>query len=124
VVKVNRDMDLALLKVQASDLPALTIGNDKQLQLGEEIFAIGTPLDISLGQSVSRGILSGTREIEGRSYLQTDVSINPGNSGGPLIDETGAVVGVTTLKISGRGLEGLGFGVPISVAIEMLNITF
>jgi S1-C subfamily serine protease len=124
VVKVNKDFDVALLKVTASDLPAMAIGNDGQLMLGEEIFAIGTPLDTELGQSVTRGVLSGKREIEGRAYLQTDVSINPGNSGGPLIDETGAVIGVATLKISGKGLEGLGFGVPISQALEMLNITF
>lgn len=124
VVKTNPDLDLALLKVSASDLPALTIGNDAGLLLGEEIFAIGTPLDTQLGQSVSRGILSGRRELEGRAYLQTDVSINPGNSGGPFIDENGHVVGVATMKISGKGLEGLGFGVPISVALEMLNISF
>jgi len=122
VIKTNPDFDLALLKVQATDLPALTIGNDAGLMLGEEIFAIGTPMETSLGQSVARGILSGRRELEGRNYLQTDVSINPGNSGGPLIDETGQVIGVATMKISGKGLEGLGFGVPISVALEMLNI--
>jgi len=124
VLKTNKDFDLALLKVQATDLPALAIGDDKGLLLGEEIFAIGTPLDANLGQSVSRGILSGHRELDGRSYLQTDVSINPGNSGGPLIDENGKVVGVATMKISGEGLEGLGFGVPISVALQMLNIVF
>lgn len=122
VVKVNKDFDLALVKVQATDLPALTIGDDKVLMLGEELFAIGTPLDATLGQSVSRGVLSGRRELEGRSYLQTDVSINPGNSGGPFIDEDGKVVGVATMKISGKGLEGLGFGVPISIALAELNI--
>lgn len=122
VVKTNKDFDLALLKTQASDLPALSIGDDNGLLLGEEIFAIGTPLDASLGQSVSRGVLSGRRELDGRTYLQTDVSINPGNSGGPFLDEDGRVVGVATMKISGKGLEGLGFGVPISVAMEMLNI--
>lgn len=124
VVKVNKDFDLALLKVQASDVAAMAIGDDKALLLGEELYAIGTPLGLELGQSVSRGIMSGRREIEGRQYLQTDVSINPGNSGGPLIDEKGEVVGVATLKISGEGLEGLGFGVPISVALEMLNVSF
>lgn len=122
VVKVNKDFDLALVKVMATDLPALTIGDDTALMLGEELFAIGTPLDATLGQSVSRGVLSGRRELDGRNYIQTDVSINPGNSGGPFIDEDGRVVGVATMKISGKGLEGLGFGVPISVALEMLNI--
>ncbi len=124
VVKVNKDFDIALLKVPASDVAAMAIGDDKALLLGEELYAIGTPLGLELGQSVSRGIMSGRREIEGRQYLQTDVSINPGNSGGPLIDEKGEVVGVATLKISGKGLEGLGFGVPISVALEMLNVSF
>jgi S1-C subfamily serine protease len=123
VLKTNKDHDLALIKVDAADLPALAIGNDAELMLGEEIFAIGTPLDAALGQSVSRGILSGRRDLDGLQFLQTDVSINPGNSGGPLIDENGTVVGVATMKISGQGMEGLGFGVPISRALEMLNIT-
>lgn len=124
VVKVNRDSDLALIKVPGEDLPALTLGDDTELMLGEELFAIGTPLDERLGQSISRGIMSGRREIDGRRYLQTDVSIKPGNSGGPLIDENGRVVGVATMKISATGVEGIGFGVPITTAMEMLNITF
>lgn len=124
VVKVNKDFDIALIKTPGSDLPALSIGDDAGLQLGEEIFAIGTPLDEKLGQTVTRGIMSGRREFEGRSFLQTDVSINPGNSGGPLIDETGKVVGVATLKVSGTGVQGIGFGVPMSKAIEMLNLEF
>ncbi len=123
ILKTNKDFDLALIKVSATDLPALSIGDDQALSLGEEIYAIGTPLDASLGQSLTRGILSGRREIEGFHFLQTDVSINPGNSGGPLVDENGKVVGVATMKISGKGLEGLGFGVPISKALEMLNLT-
>lgn len=124
VVKVNRDFDVALIKVAGNDLPALSIGNDDALQLGEELFAIGTPLDEKLGQSVSRGIMSGKREIEGRKYIQTDVSINPGNSGGPLIDDEGKVVGIATMKVKAAGVEGIGFGVPISTAMEMLNIVF
>lgn len=124
VVKVNRDFDVALIKVAGNDLPALSMGDDAGLQLGEELFAIGTPLAEDLGQSVTRGIMSGRREFEGRKYLQTDVSINPGNSGGPLIDEDGKVVGVATMKVEATGIEGIGFGVPISVALEMLNIDF
>ena len=120
VVKMNVDQDLALLKAEVTDVPALTIGDDGGLLVGEELFAIGTPLDTELGQSVSRGILSGKRTIEGRELLQTDVSINPGNSGGPLVDTNGHVVGVASAKITGRGLEGLGFG--IRTALDMLNI--
>lgn len=124
VVKVNRDFDVALVKVAGNDLPALAMGDDGNLQLGEELFAIGTPLDEALGQSVSRGIMSGKREIEGRKYIQTDVSINPGNSGGPLINSEGKVVGIATMKVKATGVEGIGFGVPISTALEMLNIQF
>ncbi|HEX2617952.1 MAG TPA: trypsin-like peptidase domain-containing protein, partial [Flavobacteriales bacterium] len=87
VVKLNKDFDLALIKVAGTDLPALTLGDDQQLLVGEELFAIGTPVDEKLGQSVTRGIMSGRRELDGRTFIQTDVSINPGNSGGPVIDE-------------------------------------
>lgn len=124
VVKVNRDFDLALIKVPGNDLAALTLGDDTKLMLGEELFAVGTPLDERLGQSISRGIMSGRRDIDGRKYLQTDVSINPGNSGGPLIDEEGRVVGIATMKVRAPGVEGIGFGVPITTALEMLNIQF
>lgn len=124
VVKVNRDFDLALVKVPGDDMPALTMGDDHGLQLGAELFAIGTPLDNQLGQTVSRGILSGNRVLNERRYLQTDVSINPGNSGGPLIDTGGRVVGVASRKVSAEGVEGIGFAVPISSALEMLNIEF
>lgn len=124
VQKVNTDHDLALIKTPGSDLAALAIGNDAELLLGEELFAIGTPLDQQLGQSVTRGIMSGRREFRGKSFLQTDVSINAGNSGGPLLDENGKVVGVTTRKVSEGGVEGIGFAVPISTALDMLNITF
>jgi serine protease Do len=68
--------------------------------------------------------MSGRREFDGRTFLQTDVSINPGNSGGPLIDENGKVVGVATLKIAEEGVQGIGFGVPMDKALEMLNIEF
>ena len=67
---------------------------------------------------------AGRRQIDGRKYLQSDVSINPGNSGGPLIDSDGKVVGIATMKVKATGVEGIGFGVPISTALEMLNIEF
>lgn len=124
VVKVNPDFDVALLKVPGNDLPALSLGNDEGLLLGQELYAIGTPLGEQLGQTVTRGIMSGKREIDGHKYLQTDVSINPGNSGGPLISADGKVMGIATLKVKATGVEGIGFGVPISTALEMLNIEF
>ncbi len=124
VVKVNRDFDLALIKTPGEDLPALSLGDDGQLLIGEELYAIGTPLDEELGQSVTRGIMSGRRAFNGRSFIQTDVSINPGNSGGPVVDEHGKVIGVATLKIAEDGVQGIGFAVPVSSMLEMLNLHF
>lgn len=124
VVKVNRDFDLALVKTPGEDMAAMALGDDAQLLIGEELFAIGTPLDEQLGQTVTRGIMSGRREFQGRTFLQTDVSINPGNSGGPIVDENGKVVGVATLKIAEEGVQGIGFAVPASKIVEMLNLHF
>jgi len=124
VVKVNPDYDLALLKVEAEDLKALAFGNSDEAEAGDEVYAIGTPMEMSLGQTVTRGIISGRRIINGMNFLQTDVSINPGNSGGPLLNERGEVIGIVTMKLSGKGIEGIGFGIPSNSIIEMLNIKF
>jgi serine protease Do len=77
---------------------------------------------LELGQSVSKGIVSGIRRIEGKDYLQTDVKINPGNSGGPLVNSKGEVVGVITMKLVGKGIEGLAFAIPINVVSRSLHI--
>jgi serine protease Do len=124
IVKSNKEYDLALLKIDAEELQAITVGNSDNVEVGDEVYAIGTPMDETLGQTITRGIISGQREIKNVKYLQTDVSINPGNSGGPLLNEKGEVIGVTTMKISGEGVEGIGFCIPSNVVIEMLNIKF
>lgn len=90
--------------------------------VGEDVIAIGAPFDAGLSHSVSKGIVSGIRSIDGKKVIQTDVAINPGNSGGPLIDSHGQVIGIVTWKVSGAGIEGLGFAVPISEAFRSLNI--
>jgi S1-C subfamily serine protease len=71
---------------------------------------------------VSKGILSGKRKIEDRIYLQTDLAVNPGNSGGPLINEHGEVIGIVQSKLVGKGIEGLGFAVPMQVVMERLKL--
>ena len=86
------------------------------------MYAIGTPADQELGQTVTKGIVSGERQVEGRSFIQTDVSINPGNSGGALIDKTGMLLGVVNAKIVGRGIEGIGFAIPASRMLEVLKL--
>jgi serine protease Do len=110
--------DVAIVKIDASNLPALSLGNSDSLQPGEAVIAIGNPL--GLNNTVTSGILSAT----GRSssdigasdkrvdYLQTDAAINPGNSGGPLLNYRGEVIGMNTAII--RNAQGLGFAIPIN----------
>ena len=118
VVGLQKETDLALLKVEAGNLPALSFRLDRAPQPGELVFAIGSPE--GLQNSVSMGVISSaSRQIDPDDpmvYLQTDAPINPGNSGGPLVDVTGAVVGLNTFILSsGKGSEGLGFAIPARI---------
>ena len=118
VIGLEKLADLALLKVEASDLPTLHFRLDRSPQPGELVFAIGSPE--GLQSSVTMGVISSAwRQPDPDNpmvYLQTDAPINPGNSGGPLVDVTGAVVGLNTLMLtSGGGSEGLGFAIPARV---------
>jgi S1-C subfamily serine protease len=124
VIKKNRDYDLALLKIDTINLQNVQFGSSENLESGDRVFAIGTPLDLSLGQTITSGIVSGIRKYENIPFIQTDVSINKGNSGGPLINEKGEVIGITTLKAAGEGIEGIGFCLPSDEVIEMLNLKF
>ena len=122
VVKTNPDYDLALLKLTASELKFLPFANSDETEIGEEVYAIGTPSDLELGQTITKGIISGKRVIENINYIQSDVSISPGNSGGPLINDSGQIIGITTMKMIGKGIEGISFSIPSNVVLEMLNI--
>jgi serine protease Do len=124
IVQTNKDYDLALLKVKSTGLKPLSFGNSDSTGTGDEIFAAGTPIDKSLTQTITRGIISGNRIWNGVNFIQTDVSINSGNSGGPLLNSRGEIIGITTFKALGRGIEGIGFGIPSNVVIEMLNLKF
>ena len=121
VVGVAGDLDLALLKVEAENLPKLPLAPYRDLQQGELVFAFGSPE--GLGNSVTMGVVSATaRQLDPDSplvYVQTDAPINPGNSGGPLVNVNGEVVGVNTFILTqGGGNEGLGFAIP-STAISL-----
>ncbi len=121
--------DIAVLKVDASDLPAVTIGNPNQLQVGEWVLAIGSPFGFE--QSVTAGIVSAKgRSLPGGNYvpfIQTDVAINPGNSGGPLFNMDGKVVGINSQIYSRTGgFMGLSFAIPMDVvmnAVEQIKAT-
>jgi serine protease Do len=105
--------DLALLKVEASDLPALKLADSDRVHVGQFALAFGSPL--GLENTVTMGVISSTqRQLNSATpvvYLQTDAAINPGNSGGPLVDVHGEVIGMNTLIASG-GSEGVGFSIP------------
>lgn len=124
---IGRDAqtDLAVIKIEANDLPAATFGNSNELKVGDIAIAIGNPLG-SLGGTVTTGIISAlnreiTIENETMTLLQTDAAINPGNSGGGLFDEAGNLIGIVNAKQSSAGIEGLGFAIPISDAVEILD---
>ncbi|MFI5219654.1 MAG: S1C family serine protease, partial [Bacteroidia bacterium] len=124
IIKVNKDYDLALIKITQPGLKALSFANSDSTGTGDEVFAAGTPLEKSLGQTVTRGIISGYREWNGVNFIQTDVSINAGSSGGPMLNSKGEIIGITTMKAFGKGIEGIGFGIPSNVVTEMMNIKF
>jgi S1-C subfamily serine protease len=119
VEMVSHDIDLAVLKVDRADHDqiVLPLAQPSDVHVGAEVIAIGSPL--GLESTVTRGIVSALREVEGVKLVQTDAAINPGNSGGPLLDRYGRVLGVNTLKR--RGGEALGFAVSIHYARAMLG---
>ncbi|MFK8011020.1 MAG: Do family serine endopeptidase [Marinicellaceae bacterium] len=116
--------DIALLKLDADDLPILKIGESKKSKIGEWVMAIGSPL--SYENSVTKGIISAKGRKFNRQnyvpYIQTDVPINRGNSGGPLINMDAEVIGINTLILSSTGgYMGLSFSVPIDVAMSVVE---
>jgi serine protease Do len=130
LIEQATDNDLALIKVDATGLPAASIGDSSTVQIGQTTLAIGSPLG-TYTETVTRGILSGLGrdvtvqdEQTGRpttlhNLMQTDAAINPGNSGGPLLDATGAVLGINT-AVAG-GAQGLGFAIPINDAASLIS---
>lgn len=129
VVTTLTNNDLALIKIQATGLTPARIGNSGAIQVGQEAIAIGSPLG-TFTDSVTKGIVSGlgrsvtvADDLTGQpvtltGLIQTDAAINPGNSGGPLLDATGAVIGINTAMASSG--EGLGFAIPISAASSLI----
>ena len=134
LVGQDSSFDIAVLKIDAQDLPAVSVGDSDKLKVGEEVVAIGNPLG-ELTFTMTNGILSAlNREINAdgnpQNMLQTNAAINSGNSGGPLFDMDGNVIGVTSAKYSGTTssgtvIEGLGFAIPINdalwVAYDLVN---
>ena len=129
IVGTDEMNDVALLKIDATSLQAVTIGDSDQIEVGEEVIAIGNPLG-ELTFTMTAGVVSALdREIntDGKpiNMLQTDVAINSGNSGGPLFDMNGNVIGITSAKYSGStssgaSIEGISFAIPINDALRVV----
>lgn len=126
---VEKNLDLAIIKIESKDLIPANLGDSTDLKIGESVIAIGNPLGLEFQRSVTSGIISGlnrsiTFEENGNNIfmedlIQTDASINSGNSGGPLINSKGEVIGINTVKITTA--EGIGFALPINVIKPILN---
>lgn len=125
VIRIDEARDVALLRLKDHGVTTecLQLSEDTPAA-GEDIYAIGSPGGENLSFSISRGIVSGRRTIEGTSFLQTDASINAGNSGGPLLGSDARVRAIASWKVAGEQVEGLGFGVPSSTAMNTLKFRF
>ena len=120
--------DLAVLKIEAEDLPAAVFASSTGLQVGDDVAAIGDPLGIELRGTMTNGIISAINRdivVEDRSMtlLQTNAALNAGNSGGPLVNRAGEVIGINTMKLSSAyvSVEGLGFAIPMDVAKPIVD---
>ena len=120
MIGTDPESDLAVLKISLDKLPVMTLGNSDQLQVGDQVLAIGNPFGV--GQTVTSGIVSalgrnqlGINTFE--NFIQTDAAINPGNSGGALVDANGHLMGINTAIYSRLGGSmGIGFAIPVSTA--------
>jgi len=124
VVGVDKETDLAVLKIDRTDLPFLKLGDSDEIHQGQLVFAFGSPMGLT--NSVSFGVVSTVaRQLERDNpmiYIQTDVAINPGNSGGPLINAKGEVIGINTLIFTqSGGSEGLSFSAPSNIVNNVFN---
>jgi serine protease Do len=127
IIGTDAQTDVALLKIDASNLPSITVGDSSKLQIGDEVLAIGNPYGI--GQTVTMGIVSavgrttnlGIEEYE--NFIQTDAAINPGNSGGALVNDRGELIGINTaiLAPGSGGNQGIGFAVPVNLARQVMD---
>lgn len=126
VVGYNISCDLAVIKIDAKNLPAITVAKSKDLKTGQFVVAIGNPGGLEFMGSVTYGVISGLNRIVADSYdsqsvelIQTDAAINPGNSGGALVNSKGELVGINSSKIVSEGYEGMGFAIPSDTVVSI-----
>ena len=128
VIGTDAVSDVAVIKVEANNLPFISLGNSDDVRVGQWVMAFGSPLSASLSNTVTAGIVSATGRLQGgfatpdqegpsqiHNFIQTDAAINPGNSGGPLVDLNGRLVGINTAIVSRTGGNlGIGFAIPVN----------
>ncbi len=128
VVGTDRAHDLAIIQIKAPDLTPMTLGDSRNLQVGQKVYAIGNPFGLS--GTLTSGIVSSIRQVQEPNgvnideAIQTDAAINPGNSGGPLLNSHGEVIGINTMIAGNPGVDqsaGIGFAIPINTAKAVLN---
>jgi len=126
VVGTDRSHDLAIIQIKAGDLSPMVMGDSRNLQVGQKVYAIGNPFGLS--GTLTSGIVSSIRQVQEPDgvtideAIQTDAAINPGNSGGPLLNSHGEVIGINTMIASNVGQNaGIGFAIPVNTAKAVLN---
>lgn len=127
VVGYNVSADLAVIKIDKKNLPAIDLGNADEIKVGQYAIAIGCPGGLEFMGSVSYGIVSGLNRsitidsIGEMTLIQTDAAINPGNSGGALLNSKGQLIGINSSKLVGDSIEGMGFAIPIDTVVEVVK---
>jgi serine protease Do len=126
VIGTDPKTDIAVLKIEATSLPVITVGNSAKMQIGDAVLAIGNPYGV--GQTVTMGIVSATGRAglgieDYEDFIQTDASINPGNSGGALVNDRGELIGINTaiLAPGSGGNQGIGFAVPVNLVRNVMD---
>ena len=123
ISRIDTKQDVALIRLPGRGYPCLALAANEVPNIGSDLFAVGAPAGEELAFSVTKGIVSGFREWEGKRYIQTDAALSPGNSGGPLLSANGLVIGIVSWKIVASGFEGLAFGVPAHTLLTRLNMS-
>jgi serine protease Do len=127
VVGADRESDVALIKIEATGLPAVRFGDSDRLEVGEWVVAIGSPFSENLAHTVTAGIVSAKGRthvgiVDYEDFIQTDAAINPGNSGGALVNLRGELVGINTAIATRTGFyQGVGFAIPVSMARKVMD---
>jgi len=130
IVGTDPATDIAVVKIETGELPAITLGNSDGLEVGEWVLAIGSPFNLRLQHTVTSGIISAkgrtlslSGELTYQDFIQTDAAINPGNSGGALVNIRGELIGINTAIYAGNsgGNVGIGFAVPVNLAKQVME---